>query len=99
MDYKRLKEIQANPNPSLKEVVEITSENFLSASRHNKEIKNSLAEVLNKINEISDRLTVLENKQSNIFQIEFDEDKGHPDESELNLEEEVALIDDEEDDS
>lgn len=94
LDYKRLQEIQALPTPDLKDIVEITSENFLSASRHSKDIKSMLSEILDGINDLSSRIAVLEARQSSIFQIEEGEDVDDDFDDEMSLEEEIALLED-----
>jgi hypothetical protein len=94
LDYKRLQEIQALPTPTTKDVVEITSENFLSASKHSKDIKAMLVEILEGVNDLSSRIAVLEARQSSIFQIEEGEDVDEEFDDEMSLEEEIALSED-----
>jgi hypothetical protein len=74
VELKRLKEIVAQPVHGINDVVEITSENFLSNSKHNKEIKLMLGAIMEKLELISQRVAALESKQSSIFQIEVDEE-------------------------
>ncbi len=93
MEYKRLKEISSCEEPTIKDVVEITSENFLSASQHSKDIKNMLANILDQLVELSNRLSALEAKNSNIFQIEMSDDSDCDSDRELSLEEEINLSD------
>ena len=82
---------------SLREVVEITSEHFVSTSIHSKEIKALLVELMGKIDNISERLSALESKQSSVFQIEIEEPVDENDEPELTLEEEIELSEFEDD--
>lgn len=58
----------------MSDVVEIASENILSTSKHSKEIKSQLQSIMDSLADISSRLSSLEAKNSNIFQIEFDDD-------------------------
>lgn len=91
MDKRRLTEIQSMPEISLREIVEITSEHFVSTSVHSKEIKAMLSELIQKVDSISERLSVLESKQASVFQIEIEEPVDENDEPELTLEEEIEL--------
>jgi hypothetical protein len=94
VELKRLKEILSQETHSLADIIEITSENFISNSRHNKEIKQSLELILEQLSSLSTRLSALESKQSSIFQIEIDDsdDSNKPHES--SLEEELENMDD-----
>ena len=89
MDIKRLNQIKTNPSPSISDVVEIVSENILSTSKHSKDIKSQLQSIMDSLTDISSRLSSLEAKNSNIFQIEFDDDS--PQEQ---FEDENSLYDD-----
>lgn len=73
MDIKRLNQLKASNSPSLTDVVEIASENILATSKHSKDIKAQLALIMESLTEISSRLSSLEAKNSNIFQIEIDD--------------------------
>ena len=75
----------------MSDVVEIASENILSTSKHSKEIKSQLQSIMDSLADISSRLSSLEAKNSNIFQIEFD------DESPQEQPEDENSIDDESD--
>lgn len=79
------------PDISLREVVEIASEHFISTSIHSKEIKGMLSELLQKMDTINERLSALESKQSSVFQIEIEEPADENDEPDLTLEEEIEL--------
>jgi hypothetical protein len=74
LDIKRLNQIRANPTPSVSDVVEITSENILTTSKHSKDIKSMLESIMESLADISSRLSSLEAKNSNIFQIEINDD-------------------------
>lgn len=93
MELRRLKEILAQDAHSLSDVVEITSENFISSSRHNKEIKQMLEMIVEQLDSISTRISALESKQSSIFQIEL-EDSDDSEPHEPSLEEELDRMDD-----
>lgn len=93
MEYKRLKEIRSYEEPTIKDVIEITSENFLSASQHSKDIKNLLANISDQLVELNNRLASLEAKNSNIFQLEMNDDSEDDSDDELSLEEEINLSD------
>lgn len=87
MDIKRLNQIKNKPEPSLLDVVEITSENILTTSKHSKDIKSMLESIMESLTDISSRLSVLENKNSNIFQIEINDDSSKEQSDEENDEE------------
>jgi hypothetical protein len=74
LDIKRLNQIKSNTAPSLADVVEIVSENILTTSRHSKDIKAQLATIMELLTDVSSRLSSLESKNSNIFQIEIDDE-------------------------
>ena len=93
MDIKRLKELAAKENPEMQDVIEIASENILSSSKHNKDIKALLEEILHRVEDLSVRLEELESKKASIFQIEINEEVNEEDNASLTLEEEVELVD------
>jgi hypothetical protein len=74
LDIKRLNEIKAKENPSLLDIIEVVTDNFLSTSRHSKEIKKELANIMEALADVSQRISLLEEKHSNIFQIEMVDD-------------------------
>jgi len=78
----------------MNDILEIAAENILTTSKHSKEIKNLLKELIEKLEDVSTRITALESKQSNIFQIEVDEESDEASERDLSLEEEVELSED-----
>lgn len=80
----------------MSDVVEIASENILSTSKHSKEIKSQLQSIMESLADISSRLSSLEAKNSNIFQIEFDnESPQEQPEDENSLDDEDDIDEDE----
>lgn len=80
MDKARLKEIQQNAKENkatLEEIVEITSESFLSQSNHFTKIKDIIMEILKKMVILEDSIYEinmrLEEMGSPVYQVEEDE--------------------------
>lgn len=81
----------------MSDVVEIASENILSTSKHSKEIKSQLQSIMDSLADISSRLSSLEAKNSNIFQIEFDDESPQEQpEDENSLDDESDIDEDDE---
>lgn len=94
-----MNQIKANPSPSISDVVEIASENILSTSKHSKEIKSQLQSIMDSLVDISSRLSSLEAKNSNIFQIEFDDDSPQEQSEDENSLDDDSDIDEDDDES